>query len=172
MLAPPAGEISVVVARQRFLNECPLDQGDGVPVGPSARTRHQYVPFGAVLTSVARVFFVRKSSLPAPSTGELKPGSAATWNSYSFAPETGLQAKAGIASTTAPLPGAVGTGVAGGPAAAAPTRNNMSTTSTAGMAIRPIARAGARVIDGDSSCPTSPRPDYPSRARGSDLPKV
>src|SRR5437016_8428029 len=172
IVAPPTGETSVVVAPQFFLNERPVDHGDGVPARLIARTRHQYVPFGAVSTTVARVFFVRKSSLPAPSTGELKPESAATWNSCSFAPETGLQAKAGIASTTAPLPGAVGTGVAGGPAAAAPTRNNMSTTSTAGMAIRPIARAGARVIDGDSSCPTSPRSDYPSRARGSDLPKV
>src|SRR2546421_7476051 len=133
MLAPPAGEISVVVAPQRFLNECPLDQGDGVPVGPSARTRHQYVPFGAVLTTVARVFFVRKSSLPAPSTGELKPASAAIWNSYSDAPATGFQPNAGMLATAAPLPGVVGTGAGRAPPEAAPTSSSVSTTRAAGM---------------------------------------
>jgi hypothetical protein len=70
-----------VVVPQLFVNERPGDQGDAVPVGPIARTRHQYVPFGAVWVSVARVFLVRKSSFPCPRTGELKPASAAIWNS-------------------------------------------------------------------------------------------
>jgi hypothetical protein len=80
--APPTGERRVVRDAQLFLIDRPRDQADGVPFLEIARTRHQYVPFGAVWVSVARVFLVRKSSLPAPSTGELNPASAAISNSY------------------------------------------------------------------------------------------
>ena len=62
--APPTGERRVVRDAQLFLIDRPRDQADGVPFLEIARTRHQYVPFGAVWVSVARVFFVRKSSLP------------------------------------------------------------------------------------------------------------
>src|SRR5438876_2692054 len=136
--------MSVVVAPQFFVNDRELDQPDGVPLRLIARTCHQYVPFGAVSTTVARVFFVRKSSLPAPSTGELKPESAAIWNSYSETPATGLQPKAGMPSTCAPLAGVVGTGVGGGPAAAAPTRSSTASRTTTGVATRWSVRAQLR----------------------------
>jgi hypothetical protein len=70
---------------------------------------------GSVFFRVARVFFVTKLPSPWPSTGELKFWSAATWNWYWSAPGTGLQAKGGIASNDAPLPGSSGTGCVSAP---------------------------------------------------------
>src|SRR6266487_7075246 len=172
IVAPPTGEMSVVDAPQFFLNERPVDHGDGVPARLIARTRHQYVPFGAVSTTVARVFFVRKSSLPAPSTGELNPESAAIWNSYSEAPATGLQPKAGMPSTSAPLAGVVGTGVGGGPAAAAPTSNSTASRTTTGVPTRWSVRAQLRASNGVRISPTSPRSDYSRRGRRVELPNV
>jgi hypothetical protein len=64
IFAPPSGERRVVLDAQLFRIERPRDHADGVPLLEIARTRHQYVPFGVVWVSVARVFFVRKSSLP------------------------------------------------------------------------------------------------------------
>src|SRR2546423_3777758 len=147
--------MSVVVAPQFFVNDRELDQPDGVPFRLIARTRHQYVPFGAVSMTVARVFFVRKSSLPAPSTGELKPASAAIWNSYSEAPATGFQPNAGMLATAAPLPGVVGTGAGRAPPEAAPTSSSVSTTRAAGMAIRLQARR-VRATGGFPSSPNFP----------------
>ena len=59
----------------------PPDQGETEPAPVTARTRHQYEPFGTALTSVALVLRVKKRSKLEPSTGELKAGSAAIWNS-------------------------------------------------------------------------------------------
>jgi hypothetical protein len=137
--APPTGETSVVLEAQLFRIERPRDQAEGVPFLEIARTRHQYVPFGAVWVSVARVFFVRKSSLPLPSTGELKPASAAIWNSYSSAPATAFHAKAGKPAALAPSAGPTGTGVrvracAGVP----PIRTSKATPTASKKPLRPV----------------------------------
>ena len=55
----------------------PFVHGETLPPFVTARTRHQYWPFGIASTSEALVFFVEKLSASLPSTGELKPASAA-----------------------------------------------------------------------------------------------
>ncbi len=109
-MAPFAGSCRTVVAAHRFVIDRPCDHDDGVPSLASARTRHQYVPFGTASRSVARVFFVRKSSFPWPRTGELNLASAATWNSYCSARGNAFHANGCSSATSAPLGGPIGTG--------------------------------------------------------------
>ncbi len=77
---PGFGESEAGNAVQDLLTERGVDHGDASPAFV-ARTRHQYVPFGTVFFSVARVFLVVKLPSPRPRTGELKFRSAASWNS-------------------------------------------------------------------------------------------
>ena len=58
-----------------------FDQAETPPVFVVARTRHQYVPFGTAVSIVARVFDVSKRVSRRPRMVELKPRSAAIWNS-------------------------------------------------------------------------------------------
>ena len=79
--APAVGACSEAAAVHACLKDCGVVHADTPPAFVTARTRQKYVPFGIVFLSVARVLRVTKWSSPAPITGELKPLSAATWNS-------------------------------------------------------------------------------------------
>ena len=133
---PSLGVWSAGCNVQFFVNERGDVQADTDPSGPTERTRHQYVPFGTVFRSVARVLRVRKSSLPC--TGEFMPASAAIWNSYLSAPLTGVQAKAGRNWLTAPSAGAVGDGRSSA-ARAGPAVNMMIAAKAAARILRSAA---------------------------------
>ena len=62
IVAPSSGDVSAGESAQSFSIERGADQADVLPLASTACTRHQYEPFGYVLSGVARVFFV-------PSTG-------------------------------------------------------------------------------------------------------
>ena len=79
--APLAGECNLGTVVHAFLTERDFDHPEMPPLFNTARTCHQYVPFGTVFLSVARVLRVAKSSYPDPRTGDAKAGSAAIWNS-------------------------------------------------------------------------------------------
>ena len=91
MTAFSSGEVSVGESDQSFSIERGADQGDVFPFASTACTRHQYVPFGTVVSGVARVFFVPRSEY----TGELKSASAASTKLYFAAPLTGSHEKTG-----------------------------------------------------------------------------
>ena len=82
MTASSSGEVSVGESDQSFSIERGADQGDVLPLASTACTRHQYVPFGTVVSGVARVFFVPRSGY----TGELKSASAARTKLYFVGP--------------------------------------------------------------------------------------
>src|SRR5688500_10533382 len=58
MIAPYAGDWSAGADVHAFTRERGAVQDEGDPSLAIARTRHQYVPFGIVFLSVARVFRV------------------------------------------------------------------------------------------------------------------
>jgi hypothetical protein len=78
---PGAGESELGAAVQFFLNERGCVHAEVSPLLETARTRHQYVPFGSVFLTVARVLRVEKLPSPLPRTGELKFRSAESWKS-------------------------------------------------------------------------------------------
>ena len=79
--APLTGPRSCGAAVQALRTERGFDQPETWPAFVTARTRHQYVPFGTAVVIVARVFVVSRRVLRRPGMLELKPRSAAIWNS-------------------------------------------------------------------------------------------
>lgn len=78
---PLTGERRVGAAVHAFRTERGDDHGDTWPDLVAARTRHQYVPFGTAVVTVTRVFSVSMRVFRMPGMLELKPRSAAIWNS-------------------------------------------------------------------------------------------
>jgi hypothetical protein len=61
-VAPFAGAVSVGASPQFLSIDHAVDQPETAPEASTERTRHQYVPFGSVLSSVARVFSVKNDA--------------------------------------------------------------------------------------------------------------
>ena len=81
IVASLAGAVRVGAISQCFWNDRAADHGESEPSEATARTCHQYVPFGTALLIVAWAFLVKKWSKFEPSTGELNPESAEISNS-------------------------------------------------------------------------------------------
>jgi hypothetical protein len=145
------GDSEIGAAVQFLTSERGSVHGDVSPLFDDARTRHQYVPFGSVFLSVARVLRVEKLPSPRPRTGELKFRSAETWNSYVSAPGTGFHEKPGSASTVAPGPGSARTGVGSAAWAGAVRRSaapaSAATTVALGTWLRAMESGGESVAD-------------------------
>ena len=101
IVAASSGDASVGESAHSFSIERASDQADVLPFASTACTRHQYEPFGFVMSGVARVFFVPRTWY----TGELKAESAARTKLYLSAPETGFHEKTGRNETVSPSGG-------------------------------------------------------------------
>src|ERR671923_1116153 len=111
MGAPPTGDCGRGAGRT-LVNARGAVHPETSPFAVAARTRHQYVRSGRDFLIVARVFFVKNLSWPAPSTGAFMPESAAIWNSYCAAPRTGDHPNQGTPSVRTPDAGEASDGVA------------------------------------------------------------
>jgi hypothetical protein len=149
IVEPSTGAVRSGDAAQFFVKERADDQSETAPSEATARTCHQYVPFGTTLVRVPRVFFVKKWSYCDPRTGALNPASAAISNSYRSAPDTMLQPKAGRKANESPSFGVTGTGTAGA-LPAGPTQTS-ATVSAASATRIPDRRFRLRDLNGSSS---------------------